>query len=122
VVKSPAMRIPISLRRYNITREEFLSQHPEYNKVAIGALVFDKQSGKWRLLILQRASTAKSSPGRWEIPGGKLENETILNDIARELLEKVGMTVIDFIHLVDGEVHCATSLAKLKVACVWFVC
>jgi hypothetical protein len=41
VVKSLAI-IPISLRRYNITREEFLSQHPEYNKVAVGGLVFDK--------------------------------------------------------------------------------
>jgi 8-oxo-dGTP pyrophosphatase MutT (NUDIX family) len=95
------MGIPISLIQYDVTREKVLSQHPEYNKVAVGALVFDKQSGEWRLLIIQRASTANSSPGLWEIPGGKLENETIIHGIKRELFEEVGMRVIAFIRLVE---------------------
>jgi hypothetical protein len=48
-----------------VSREKFL-QHPEYDKGAVGALIFDDQG---RLLIIQRAST-NSSPGLWEIPGG----------------------------------------------------
>lgn len=60
-------------------------------EVAIG-LIRDSEA---RLLITKRGKTS-SHPGIWEFPGGKLEpNESALDALKREIMEEVGLQVIE---------------------------
>jgi 8-oxo-dGTP pyrophosphatase MutT (NUDIX family) len=90
------------LTPFAITVKDYLSQHPEYDGIAGGALVFDNQD---RLLIVQRASH-DSMPNLWEIPGGACDliDESILHGIAREVFEEAGLRVTALKHLVGPHV------------------
>jgi 8-oxo-dGTP pyrophosphatase MutT (NUDIX family) len=87
-----------SLAPFAITVEEYLTQHPEYNGLAGGAMVFDSED---RLLIVQRAAH-DSMPNLWEIPGGACDStdESILHGITREVFEETGLRVKALRHLV----------------------
>jgi 8-oxo-dGTP pyrophosphatase MutT (NUDIX family) len=88
---SPSFTYPSSLSAFAISVKEYLSLHPEFEGIAAGAVVFDKQN---RLLILQRAPY-DSMPNLWEVPGGAcdFEDESILHGISREVWEESGLKV-----------------------------
>jgi 8-oxo-dGTP pyrophosphatase MutT (NUDIX family) len=103
-----------SLSPFAIPVKEYLKQHPEYDGIAAGALVFDNQD---RLLILQRAAQ-DSMPNLWEIPGGACDftDESILHGMAREVFEEAGLKVNALKHLVvpsDGHVVFRSSTRGL---------
>ncbi len=47
-----------------------------------------------RVLLLQRSDTVTHSPGRFSLPGGKVEPGQSLNDTCiREVLEETGLVI-----------------------------
>jgi len=57
--------------------------------VAVGVVIDDKG----RILVTRRAADAHQG-GLWEFPGGKVESgEGVLEALARELKEELGLTV-----------------------------
>ena len=57
-----------------------------------------------RLLLIQKSPHAPVWPGKWEVPGGRLESgETLDSHLRREVLEEVGIPVraIEPFHLWD---------------------
>ena len=61
--------------------------------VAITALI---QNTKGKFLIVQRGVHEIAFPGKWALPGGKLERgETVLDTLKREVLEEVGLEIED---------------------------
>jgi 8-oxo-dGTP pyrophosphatase MutT (NUDIX family) len=95
-----------------------MAKHPsaEYQYLATGALVFDdSDSSAPRILLIQR-SASDSMPGRWEIPGGGVdeEDESILHGVARELWEEAGLTAVSIGPLV-GNPHFFESRSGKRI-------
>jgi 8-oxo-dGTP pyrophosphatase MutT (NUDIX family) len=105
-----------SLSEFAIPLKEYLDQHPEYDGIAGGALVFDSQK---RLLIIQRAAH-DSLPNLWEIPGGAIDftDDTILHGMGREVFEESGLKVSALSRLIgpgDGHAVFISTTKKLKI-------
>ncbi|KAH7379632.1 NUDIX hydrolase domain-like protein [Pyrenochaeta sp. MPI-SDFR-AT-0127] len=81
---------PSTLEEWAVTEKEYLRQHPEYDCVCTGVVVFNEDG---KLLLVQRAANEMAFPDFWEIPGGKVDDtdETILHAAARELKEEAGL-------------------------------
>jgi len=93
---------------FTVSSRKYLASQvdAEYEYLATGALVFDdSDSSTPRILLLQR-SASDSMPGRWEIPGGGVDDddESILHAVARELWEEAALTTVKVGPLV-GEPH-----------------
>jgi 8-oxo-dGTP pyrophosphatase MutT (NUDIX family) len=101
-----------TLQEYAVNEQVYLQQHPKYDVLCTGVVVFDKDG---KLLIVQRAADEKAFPNMWvsidptlarcvcllrtsnksqEIPGGKVDDtdETLLHAAVRELKEETGLT------------------------------
>jgi 8-oxo-dGTP pyrophosphatase MutT (NUDIX family) len=105
-----------SLAEFAISVKEYLDQHPEYDGIAGGALIFDSKD---RLLIMQRAAH-DSMPNLWEIPGGAIDftDDTILHGMGREVFEEAGLRVSKLNCLVgpgDGHAVFISSTKRLKI-------
>ncbi|KAI4643496.1 hypothetical protein J4E93_006506 [Alternaria ventricosa] len=85
-----ALHYPDSLQEYAVSEKVYLEQHPEYNCLVTGSIVFNKEG---KLLIVQRAAEERAFPDVWEVPGGKVDDtdHTILHAAARELKEEAGL-------------------------------
>ncbi|KAI0993965.1 hypothetical protein K3495_g14219 [Podosphaera aphanis] len=72
-----------------------------YDFICTGAFIFDRQG---RLLIVQRAAS-NTFPGCWEIPGGGYDSTdtTILDGMAREVLEETGLRVTAIRRVIDRD-------------------
>ncbi len=47
-----------------------------------------------RFLLLQRSPRSRFDPGRWELPGGKINyGENLVEALVREVEEEVGLTI-----------------------------
>ncbi|KAJ5718565.1 hypothetical protein N7488_004211 [Penicillium malachiteum] len=93
---------------FKIPIKEFAAARPEFDSYATGAYIFFYDASNTgsapRLLLLQRALT-DSMPGMWEGPGGACEpdeDKTILDGVAREVLEESGLHVSRFVELVSA--------------------
>jgi len=103
---------------FTASSEEYIAKHPSanYNYLASGALVFDdSNSSDPRVLLIQR-SASDSMPGRWEIPGGGVDDddESILHAVARELWEEAGLTAFSIGPLV-GDPHFFESRSGKRI-------
>lgn len=62
-----------------------------YKKIAIGIIL------KKRRVYITKASKIKYNKDIWEFPGGKVKkNENIICGLKRELLEEVGIKILNF--------------------------
>ena len=91
---------------FTVSSEKYIANHPgaEYKYLATGALVFDDSNPSApRILLIQR-SASDSMPGRWEIPGGGVDDddESILHAVARELWEEAALTAVSIGPLVGN--------------------
>lgn len=55
-------QIPPDLQEYAVPDHEFLRQHPEYDTLCTGVVVFDKEG---KMLLVQRAKSEKAFPNAW---------------------------------------------------------
>jgi 8-oxo-dGTP diphosphatase len=59
--------------------------------LAIRLLLFNKDG---EVLLLQRSKSSKTNPGRWELPGGKIDpGESFDTALNREIMEETGLVV-----------------------------
>ena len=83
-------------------------EYPERPLVGVGGVVIEAD----RALLIRRAS--EPLRGEWSIPGGMLElGETLLEGVARELLEETGLhvRVLDLIEVFERIVYAKDSIA-----------
>lgn len=62
-------------------------------------------NAKNEVLVAQRAWTEEHEPGKWSIPGGKVESNgeerfVLLKNVKKEILEEVGVEIEDEIMLI----------------------
>jgi 8-oxo-dGTP diphosphatase len=84
--------------------------------VAARGVVMDERG---RVLLIRRAPDVYLDPGRWELPGGKMDHGEVLSEaLAREVAEETGLTV-----RVGAPVHvCQFTVDPFWVTCVTFAC
>jgi 8-oxo-dGTP diphosphatase len=84
--------------------------------VAAKAIVRRKDG---RFLLIRRALDVNTDPGRWDLPGGKMDyGETLRDALVREVREETGFTVT-----VGPVVHiCHFTKEPFWVTCVTFAC
>ncbi|KAK3192275.1 hypothetical protein K4F52_001488 [Lecanicillium sp. MT-2017a] len=85
-------------RCFQVSVATHLAANPQFDAVAVGALVFRTsplQDSPRELLLIQRADN-EFFPSKWEIPGGAcdLEDCTILHGLARELWEESKLKLV----------------------------
>jgi 8-oxo-dGTP pyrophosphatase MutT (NUDIX family) len=87
-------QISAELAYLDINKAQYLNEHRDLQFLAAGCLVFHGD----QLLLVQRSVQERSFRNRWEIPGGKCDDEdpTILYSAARELLEETGLHAARF--------------------------
>lgn len=72
-------------------------------------ILFDQQG---HILVLRRSASSKTNPGKWEIPGGKIEpGESFDDALKREITEETGFSVI--IHTAAGTAMQETEEARI---------
>jgi 8-oxo-dGTP diphosphatase len=53
------------------------------------------RNDKGEFLLLKRSEDSVTNPGKWDLPGGKLEREEILEEaVVREVWEETGITIV----------------------------
>lgn len=59
-------------------------------KLSVRAVIRD-ENGRW--LLLKRSRSSKTNSGKWELPGGKIDdNEPFDHALIREIYEETGLT------------------------------
>jgi isopentenyldiphosphate isomerase len=53
---------PTSLQEYAVSAAEYLHQHPQFNVLCTGIVVFDKDG---KMLLVQRAADERAFPDMW---------------------------------------------------------
>lgn len=52
------------------------------------------RNDKGEFLLLKRSEDSNTNPGKWDLPGGKLEREEILEEaVVREVREETGISI-----------------------------
>lgn len=84
--------------------------------VAARAVVLD---GRGRVLLIRRAPDVYLDPGRWELPGGKMDHgEALTEALEREVGEETGLSV-----RVGMPFHVSQfAVEPFWVTCVTFAC
>lgn len=66
--------------------------------LSVRIVLFDQQG---HILVLKRSQSSKTNPGKWELPGGKIDKaESFDAALQREVLEETGFQVV--IHTAAG--------------------
>lgn len=105
-------RYPPQFAKFNIPYEDLLARFNStlatpLDGLATGAIVFKTyhDDPQPRMLLVQR-SASDSMPNKWEIPGGGVDpGETILDGVAREVLEESGLAVTEIVELIEQLEH-----------------
>lgn len=78
-------------------------------RLSVKMLVLDKDG---RCLLLKRSMSSKGNPGKWDLPGGKIDSgENFDEALLREVSEETGISVS--IHRVLGTAE--SELRKVRV-------
>jgi 8-oxo-dGTP diphosphatase len=73
--------------------------------LSVRILLFNPEG---QVLLLLRSKRSKTNPGRWELPGGKIDpGESFDTALNREIMEETGLTV---------QIHHAAGTAEQDVA------
>lgn len=120
VPKPISIHIPLDLYQLAIPLQTWLNQHPQYDRLAVGAFIFTRQSKgqsgtqEPRFLLVQRSMTERSFPNLWEVPGGspELSDPTILHSVAREAFEETGLRLTKFVRQIGDGVEFNTGPKK----------
>ena len=102
------IHIPPSMKQYAITTTEYIAKNPQYQAVAVGAVIFNRPSDMTiqvydskdtRVLLVQRAAHERGFPNKWEVPGGGAEDTdpSIFHSVAREVFEEAGLKLTRFV-------------------------
>jgi len=71
---------------------------PKAFALSVRIVLFDQQG---HILVLKRSRSSKTNPGKWELPGGKIDQgEAFDAALQREVLEETGFQVV--IHTAAG--------------------
>lgn len=114
------------LQYFNIPLADFIAARPEFESFGVGGYIFSQdESATPHVLLLQRALT-DSMPGCWEGPGGAFEpgvDGTLLDGVAREVLEETGLHVSRVVELVavDSWTHARRNGSKFRIAKYSFI-
>ena len=117
------------LEYFNVPLADFAAARPEFDSFGVGGYVFSQDTDLAvstdttpppRVLLLQRALT-DTMGGCWEGPGGAVEPDidaTILDSLAREVLEESGLHVSRILELVsaDSWLHTRRNGDKLRIS------
>ncbi|KKS42110.1 hypothetical protein A3H03_00600 [Candidatus Kuenenbacteria bacterium RIFCSPLOWO2_12_FULL_42_13] len=83
--------------------------------VAVTALIINKEG---KLLVVKRSMREIAFPGRWALPGGKLEdNETVMEGLKKECKEEVGIEIENKKIYVDDNAFVRPDNQTVKVFC-----
>jgi len=78
-------------------------------KLSVKILIFDSNG---KLLLLKRSLNSKGNPGKWEPPGGKIDQgESFETALLREIAEETGLTAS--IQHIAGTAE--SELPKIKI-------
>ncbi|KAJ5584804.1 uncharacterized protein N7459_004604 [Penicillium hispanicum] len=122
------------LEYFNVPLAKFAAARPEFDSFGVGGYIFSQDADLAseadaptppRILLLQRALT-DSMGGCWEGPGGASEpgvDVTLLDGVAREVLEESGLHVSRMVELVsaDSWLHTRRNGDKLRIAKYSFI-
>ena len=76
-----------------------------------------------RVLLAKRKSDCLWQPGKWEFPGGKLEDgESGSECLVREIKEELGISINVVKHLIDVEHTYSNSNGSLGVKLMFYLC
>ena len=116
------------IHRYMVVYTESM-ENKHLHEVAVTAIVV--KEGKY--LITKRSSNKKRFPGRWTVPGGKLETDDYIhlqretNDywynvlekvLRREVQEEVGITITNIIYVTSLATVHADGYPSLVISCM----
>ncbi len=103
------IRISPTLSSFNVPLATFKASKPGYSNFAVGTFIFSPSYKS--LLLVQRASTERGFPDRWEIPGGSTEDDdpTILHSAAREAFEETGLHLTKLVRQIGEGVEFTTG-------------
>ena len=73
------------------------SSEKETSPTVVAAIIFDKEG---RILVSQRSLNSNLYPGKWQVPGGKVEKgENCLDALKREVKEETDLEIISINNL-----------------------
>lgn len=112
------IHIDPTLAHLTVPLSTYLTSNPPYTNLVVSTLIFSNTSSSTgtngssgttntsgpKVLLIQRASTERGFPNKWEIPGGSAEptDPTILHSAARETFEETGLHLTRLVHQVGG--------------------
>lgn len=83
----------------------------KFYSVIVNCVIINDQN---KILVAQRSLEEEHEPGKWSIPGGKVESDgeeylVLLKNVKKEILEEVGVEIEDNIQLIYDNTFTRTN-------------
>jgi 8-oxo-dGTP diphosphatase len=83
----------------------------KFYSVIVNCVIVNHQN---KILIAQRSLKEEHEPGKWSVPGGKIEaqkeeHQVVIKNIKKEILEEVGLEIEDSIELIHDNTFIRTN-------------